>query len=353
MKCLENLIGISDTDCLCMLEGLTQEQINAAKNSVSGLYLDRNLEGGINVADIKNLDGCGEYYRLASEAIKAAKVRFESDIEMSLGRRYKNQKPTFRGDLGRMNFSASLNKSKNFQFMKLTANASSDAVLRIYGGKLILNADDTVRVYILAQRGLEVPEVIFTTEMQSVANKFTGFALPEKSDFPLTIDGEKMSYYFVWEGSEGTAARDNELSCKCSGGNAYDQFVKLKGGESDSLNVLEGTDGYAHGFSLTAEIKCDTGLLVSREFNSQNKIAVASAWANLYKAGEILIEKVLNSSTINRITLMNRDYLYGKRNHFRARYDEFINYLAYEIDVTKGDCFICNDKNFFVGNVFG
>ena len=162
-----------------------------------------------------------------------------------------------------------------------------------------------------------------------------------------------MYYYFVWEGSAGTKARDNGVSCNCSGGNGYDSYVSLKGGESNDLNDLSGSDNFAHGFSLDVEIKCDTGRLICREFDSQNKIAVASAWANLYKAGELLIEKVLSSSEISRITLMNRDYLYGKRNHFRAEYEKRILYLSYEIDVTKGDCFICQNRDFFVGNVFG
>ena len=112
-------------------------------------------------------------------------------------------------------------------------------------------------------------------------------------------------------------------------------------------------NNFAHGFSLDVEIKCDTGRLICREFDSQNKIAVASAWANLYKAGELLIEKILSSSEITRFTLMNREYLYGKRNNYKKEYEMRIQYLAYEIDVTRGDCFICQNRDFFVGNVFG
>ena len=39
---------------------------------------------------------------------------------------------------------------------------------------------------------------------------------------------------------------------------------------------------------------------------------------------KLLVKKVLSSSEISRITLMNRDYLYGKRNHFRAEYEKRI-----------------------------
>lgn len=353
MKCLENLIGISATDCLCTLDGLSEAEKIEVKKSVSGLYLDRDLPGGVNISEIKTLDACGLYFRLAKEAITSAQKRFEGDIEIALSEKYKNQKTTFRGELGRMTFASVLNKTKNFQFMQIVPNQLSDGIIKLYGGRVIVNENDTLSVHILAQKGDGVPQVIHTTTVEVLANKFTGFTLPETTEFPLTIDGQKMYYYFVWEGSAGTKARDNGVSCNCSGGNGYDSYISLKGGESDNLNELSGSDSFAHGFSLDVEIKCDTGRLICREFDSQNKIAVASAWANLYKAGELLIEKVLSSSEISRITLMNRDYLYGKRNHFRAEYEKRILYLSYEIDVTKGDCFICQNRDFFVGNVFG
>lgn len=352
MECLKDLIGISATDCLCVLEGLTEQEQIEIKKSVSGLYLDSDLDGGINIADIKTLDACNTYFRLAKEAVAAASKRFEGDIELALANRYRGSKPAFRGDLGRLTFMRSLNKTKPFQFMKIEPKQKSDAIITFYRGRVIVNQNDTLNIYLLAQKGDELPTVIYTTTAEVLANRISSFDLPDAASYPLQIDGQKMSYYFVWDGSVGTAAVDNGVSCNCSGGNGYENYVTLKGGESSELNVLPAESNLAHGFSIDAEIKCSTGRLVCREFNSENRIAVASAWAVLNKAGEILIEKVLASSEISRITMMNREYLYGKRNHFRKEYETRIAFLAYEIDVTKGDCFICQNRDFFVGNVF-
>lgn len=60
MDCLINLIGISASDCICVTDGLTEEQKIALKTSVSGLYLDTHLEGGVSLSDVRLLDNCEE-----------------------------------------------------------------------------------------------------------------------------------------------------------------------------------------------------------------------------------------------------------------------------------------------------
>ena len=197
MKCLENLIRISATDCLCTLEGLSEEQKIEIKQSLSGLYLDKDLPGGVNINEIKTLNSCGDYFRMAKESINSAKTRFESDIEIAIGERYKNARPTFKGELGRMTFTSSLNKSKQYQFLKVEPNTLSDATLKLNGGRSITNANDNLNVYILAQKGDETPVVIHTTTVEVLANRFGNFALPQNNVFPLSMDGKKMIYYFV------------------------------------------------------------------------------------------------------------------------------------------------------------
>lgn len=354
MECLKNLIGISDSDCECLTEGLTAEQRDEIKVSVSGLYLDRDLSGGINITDIKDFGACGIYFRMAKDAIKAAQMKFEADMELSLGNRYKTQKNAFRGDLGRLTFTQSLPKTKNFQFIEITPKIQTDAVMVLNRGRIIVNTSGTISVYILAKKGEGEPSIIHMTTVEAVAHRFTNFELPENANFPLQIGGENMTYYVAWEGSTETLPLNNSVLCGCSGGEPHEAYVILKGGETDDLTLLTGTDNFAHGLAIDVEIKCSVSQLVCREFSNQNKIAVSSAWANLYKAGELLIEKVLNSSEISRITMMNREYLYGKRNHFRSEYEKHIAYLSYEVNVRDGNCFICaSDNTFFVGNVFG
>ena len=91
--------------------------------------------------------------------------------------------------------------------------------------------------------------------------------------------------------------------------------------------------------------------LICREYDRENAIAVTMAWAVMYKAGELLIESILNSNEINRYTMMNREALYGKRSHFRKEYETRIMYLAQVIDFSSSDCFICRDNTMYMSGI--
>ena len=353
MECLNNIVGITRTVCPCVTNGLTeQEKIDIAASN-SGLYIDE-LEGAIAARDIKTLDSCGEYFRLAKDALKVAAKRFADDIELALSKQYDTAKPNYNGELGRITYAGFLAKNKPYQYMKIEPKSIGDAVITLINARVIVNAVDTLNVFILAGFEGETPQVIHATQVETMPNMYAGISLPVNKQLPTTVNGRKMIYYFAWQGAQTTQARDNKLSCGCTGGNAYEDFVYLKGGESDNLNLQGGADdGFSHGFTVNVKIQCETGALVCREYSAKNKIAVASAYAILYKANELLNEFVLSSGEINRFTLMKRDALWGKRNHFRAKYEEHLNWLSYEIDVKKSGCFICRENKIFVNNIFG
>lgn len=352
MKCLDGIIGITRTNCLCVIDGLTQEQRDEFATSKSGLYLDE-LEGAVSLNDVKTLDACGEYFRLAVESIDAAKKRFADDIEIALSDQYLN-KPKYNGDLGNASYASFLGKTKPYQYMRIEPRNAGDATILMQRLRLIVSEPDTINFYLLAGFENETPQVVYTTTVETLPNIYTNIPLPENKELPTTVNGRLMHYYFVWQGADGTQARDNKLSCGCSGGNAYEDFVFLKGGQSNDLTMKNtATDEYSHGFNLTAVISCATGSLVCREYDAENGIAVATSMAILLKANEILNQKILDSNTINRFTMMSRDAMYGKRNHFRVEYQGRLDWLAMGIDVKKSGCWICRDNKIFVGNIFG
>ena len=115
MECLNNIVGITRTVCPCVTNGLTeQEKIDIAASN-SGLYLDE-LEGAIAARDIKTLDSCGEYFRLAKDALKVAAKRFADDIELALSKQYDTAKPNYNGELGRITYAGFLAKNKTLPF---------------------------------------------------------------------------------------------------------------------------------------------------------------------------------------------------------------------------------------------
>ena len=351
MECLENIIGITRTGCLCVIDGLTQEQRDEFAVSKSGLYLDE-LEGAISLNDIKTLDACGEYFKLAVDSVAAAKIEFQKDIEIALSNQYEN-KPKYNGDLGNASYASFLAKTRPYQYMKVVPRNAGDAVMQMQRLRVIVSEPDTINFYLLAGYENEAPQVLYTTTVETLPNIFTAIPLPENKNLPTTVNGRVMNYYFVWQGATDTKPRDNKLSCGCSGGNAYEDFVFLKGGQSNDLTMKNPqTDEYSHGFNLQVTISCETGSLGCREYDAKNSIAVATAAAIRYKAHAILNQKILDSQTINRFTLMSRDAMYGKRNHFNLEYKNAVDWLAMGVNVRQSGCWICRDNKIFVGNIF-
>lgn len=351
MDCLNNIIGISRTTCPCLLDGLTSEQIEEMRLSKSGLYLDE-LPGALALKDIGDIGGCLDYFEGAKESLQLAYKMFSDDLEIVMANKYVD-KPKYIGDLGNPSFAGFLAKTKQYQFMQVVPNRPGDAAIILKNIKLTVSATDVIDFFLLAGYPGENPQVIYTTQVNTVANFGVSIPLPQNKVLPTASNGRELSYYFAWKGSTGTVGRDNKLSCGCSGGNPYEEYVYLKGGESDNLGMQNTrNDEYSHGFNVSVTISCEAGRLACREYDAKNSIAVATAVAVQNLANYILNEKMLKSSNIKRVTMMNREHLYGKRNHFKKVYEETMQWLVLGLDVTKSGCWICNQKNMQIVNVF-
>lgn len=358
MECIENIIGITNETCPCVTDGLTTDQIAELKVSASGLYLSENLEGGISLKEIKSFSACAEYFDLAKRAVKAAKKKFEDDILIAMLEKYKSSQPTYKGDLGRLQYVTNLTVNDNVQYLKITPRKNVSATMKIHGVRLVLDQAVTTPVKLIAvERGLNYGEEIFSVDVDTLENRFVNVDIPINIEVPFIKDGKTFDYYVTWEKSGDARPKDNGVSCGCAGGDAFDPYVEISGGEVYDYDQL-GTatpQTNARGIIVFVEIACSVGKFVCNEYDERNDIAKISAWANLYKAGELLIEYVKQSPEINRLTTMQSDYLWGKRNHFRKEYNTCIEFLAEKIDARNSDCFICNDSNarMSVGNVFG
>lgn len=361
MECLKNIIGVTNTDCLCVTDYLEPGELEQIRLSRSGLYLDGNLEGGISMQDIKLLDHCGEYFRLAKKAIKTAEDAFEADIKMGIGAKYKTKKPRFMGEIGRMTYTRIIDAKPGRNYIKIASQATGHAVLNINTIRMnIVSERPEVPVRVWVQRGENAElEQVAEGVVQPAVNKFKsvewpqGLTLPK---MPLAAGNKLYSYFVEWEAVEGDKYIDNSLSCGCSGGDAYDGYVNVFGGVAESMSeTMAGKEkGQAYGINIDTEIRCELGSLVCEGYDADEALSLAAAYGVLFKAGEMLIEYVLESPEINRFTMMNREYLWGKRTHFRARYNEYIAYMVQEIDVTANDCFICRSGNKMkVTNLFG
>jgi len=357
MECLNKIIGITESDCDCIIGGLTPEEIQEIRESVSGLYLD-DLEGGLQLRGIKQIDSCKNFAKMALGARDTAIKKLEADLLVALSLKYKSAKNSFVGYIGRPSYAATLNTSLANQYLKLIPNSHSDATVRVTGIRVVVDRNDTLTVSIIkvpidANQGTIIHEFENVEVSANIYKAVDIGATPIL--LPLTENGEKYDYMFVYTSINGAKPKDLKFDCNCGLGksNGYSEFLKVEGGELSDINNLNNSkkDAYSHGFSIDVDIRCYPGKLICREYDRENAIALTMAWATMYKAEELLIESVIGSNEVNRYTMMNREYLWGKRNHFKKEYESRIAYLASEIDATSSDCFVCKETKMFLGGI--
>lgn len=357
MECLTEIIGISDSVCPCTLDGLTDEQKAAIKVSKSGLFLD-DLEGMVTLRSLTALDSCKNFAQMTLSARDRAIKKLYADILVALSKKYKEGKGAFVGNVGRPSYATTLQTSKQHQFMRIIPVDNSDAVLKLTGFRIIIDRVGTVNAKIISvpEGGNQGTEV-FSGTAEATANTYTNFPLTGGFlNLPLSQNGQKLEYYFVWDkvAAGGANPKDLKIDCNCGfKGNGFSDFIKADGGEMDSTNMLQTrtTDGYSHGISLDVDIRCVPGNLICKEFDKDNAIAITMAWAIMYKTAAIAVQDILDSNEINRYTMMNREALYGKRAHFNKEYETRIVYIASVIDVTSSDCFICRETQMFMTGI--
>jgi len=331
---------------MCILEGLTEEEIAKLRESKSGLYLD-DLEGGVNLRAISQIDYCKDFAEKALSARNTALKKIEADVLTSLSNKYKADKKPYIGVVGKTSYTSNLNVSKKYQYLHLKPHSHSDGVLKLNRIRLIASESEQTTFRIIDGNGNE----IYSVEVQTQKNTFVTIPAPE-GVLPLSENGAVLSYYLVWD-RVSAMPKNVKTDCNCGGGTGgYKVYFEAEGGEADSLNNLtEGTDAFTHGLALDVEIRCLPQRLICREYDRENAIAVTMAWATLYKTGEMLIEAVLSSGEVNRYTMMGRDYLWGKRNHFKKEYEMRVEYLGSTIDAGSSDCFICRESRIFMGGI--
>lgn len=350
MDCLEKIIGITKENCECLQQDLTTEEIAELSTSKSGLFLEE-LEGGLFLRNVVQLDKCKSFIDIQKSAIETAGKHFKTDLFARLNEKYQVKKLAYIGDIGRPTYSGTLDVNKRLQFIKLKPNKDSDAIINLEGIRVFLNEDTSTKVWLFeVNEGETIGNILFEKEVQSVNGILT---IPVDSKLSLKKNGIFVSYFVIFERLGTVQPRNIKVSCGCSGGDAFAKFINVSGGEVDGFGSLAEarTDQFTHGFALDVKIKCETGNLICREYDGNDAISLVTAFAILYKSGELVIENIMNSGEVNRFTMLSREHLWGKRSHFKSEYIKRIEHLANVIDVSSSDCFICRSDDFFLGKI--
>ena len=328
-ECLESLVGLSRTECECY-SGIE----DSLKLSPYGLFLDE-LEG----IDLKVIQAglrCGEDLDTNFPILyENAANFFETDLQVAISESHKQKHTPFIGKIGERKYSAAISTSALVGIF-LDTNTLEGASIIVKTARFYFTNTGNLSLKLYAND--ELIET-FPIEITSAGETLYDFETP--LDLPLTENGVKVDYYFVYEPG-GLIPYNTKISCGCAGVELVRKnFLMAKGFKGASISSYS-TDGNAYGISLDAIIGCSIDDIMC-DFMADSVFARRAAMAIWYKLGVLAIEKLFSSREINFDTFSDREYLYGRKRKFVKNYENIILWLSENTTIANSLCFICNN----------
>lgn len=353
LPCFENIFGLSRTSCTCTDAG----KPNDAEISASGIFLDE-LEGIPNFQAIENANACMGLWDIYSAARVQGTERMQDDTTIALNTLYKKSKKSWEGKIGKAEFTENNLTTADFVGIRYRTELTRDSVFIINSASIALNAstNGTISVY-KGYRNSSIPvEFIAEFEFVSVANLLAPVSLPVPLILPMADDmNMDIDYFLMYQMPVGTQAKNTAATCNCGPNERLlHQYITPQGVAVNNLLELPRTysgNKFGNGLIVYGEIRCKSDSLLCRSAKDNIEIFTSAAYAARYKAGELVIERILNSPDVSRYTMMNREYLWGKRNHYQKQYNISIQFISQNIDVSGSDCYECGDSRMFKGGI--
>ena len=349
LNCLDEIIGLSRNECACY-----DPTPLGYNDSNSGIFLDE-LEG-IELRTIKADIECGDndIWTKMSRAVENSKTAFRTDLLAEIGMVTKPRRKMFQGQIGQRTFNADRVNGTVYNGWIIRAANIKGGEFTLKSIKTIMNANANFDIEIW--NNIDTSPLL-TIPVNSVGNTITDNVLtPDPSlTFPLwtpeCVDSDfDLEYYIVYN-PVGFEPKNNKVDCGCSRKNAWENWALIEGVTGDDILDRETwqRDNFANGLVIDLQFNCNTAELIcggeDEPLDFMNDAqAMVMAYAIRFKAGEILIEDILSSGNINRYTMLAKERLWGKRNHYVKEYTQRIAYLASRLDTNSNDCLACGDN---------
>jgi hypothetical protein len=340
--CLKNVIGLTRTTAEVHTENLgTNPAADWYKESVSGLFLDE-LPGIVQIKTVEqSLPDQTELSKYYQESLESAKTELRDDLIVGISKRYQQSAKIYKGPAGGTSFSGNSAVGGSYAGIWIrTADIRGGKIKIVAINGMFSTPPTNLKLYrmpagIYSLEFVKDIPVVFTP---NAATKVT-LATAEEMD----MDG--YDYALLYQNT-GISPKNNNISCGCGHSESlmkrYINLVGVNGTDLNEVNAWSQTQT-ANGLSLDVEVGCSTGNILCELYESAEVMKTVISHCVRYKAGEIVTEKVLNADEINRFTMMNREHLYGKRNHFRKEYFDRVEWIVETVDLNSfTDCFVCN-----------
>jgi hypothetical protein len=320
-----------------------------------GVFMDQ-IQGAPSLNEIKIDNDCSTFAQWCIDALPAAANQFEIDLLASITGAAKMAKNAYKGDIGQTGYSGSLKPKQPVQFLKITGIEDTDAEMKVNGGRIFVNTvgsyDWAIYKELPYSGSFELLNEGTFTATRTGANA-VNFGLT--GSLPLAQDGVPLVYYFAWQRTGSAAPYDNDVDCGCSSGPGYGQYIIVQGGEAvdfSSMPAIVQTDRRSHGIQLNVLISCKASNVICKNMESNEAIKAVIANMIAFKANMIVIQKILDTNSVNRYTMMSRDAQYGKLSQFKAEYSGRMQHLILVFDTTLSDCYECKPAQVWKGTIF-
>jgi hypothetical protein len=303
-------------------ERITAEDVAEAEVDI---YLDE-LEGlSLKIVEASAEPENDNLFGLMYDARRNAVHVFEADMLAGLKSLYGTSKRAFTGNIGGTGQSAGVMSTAEGQIMTLSMQPihAPGVVMLIKRIGLLIDSDASVEVLV---SGIESPVVVVAS-----ADTPSYYTFPE----PVRVSLAELDALTASYSAAGFRPLNNSTSCGCTTNDAL-----LAEYFAGALNEP------ANGILLDVSIVCDETGVLTANYDASIVMQDTFAYACRYKAGELLIEGIMSSTQINRYTMLDREHLWGKRNHYRSLYQDRINWLVGSdgVDTSYSSCFRCNSQ---------
>jgi hypothetical protein len=354
--CYNYVIGLYKGTCKCF-DPKDPHQLDY-NTSYSGLYLN-GLHPLNNLIGLENCEN-NDLWELMNEARERAIINFVTDTNALLSTEYKLAYQPYTGVIGRVKHDADKTINTTYAGVVMRCNNIKSGVMVLTGLSTIFSYTGTVTLTIYDNMNNNYGFYVLNTVADTLTyNSITEIELPLYSDF---ID--YLEYYFIY--TLTGQPRNNDLSCNCGSFRpqynlqvpyytktkpkeyGWANYVMVGGVETDSLDFMNDDLSPSmdmNGLVFHMEFRCKIGETLCKDSLDfvGDPIAGAIAHAILYKAGFLLADMLISTNEINRQTMMNHEALIEFQKEWIEKYNEMIEYIVSNVDVSMSDCFICRD----------
>jgi len=358
--CYDYIIGLYRGNCECFdPKGDYTLDYNT---SLSDLYLNE-LHPINNLLGLENCEN-SDVWALMDRARTRAIINFVTDASSMLSQEYKLAYQPYSGVIGRIQHKKDRAINTTYAGVVLRCNPINSGYLTLSSIGALFNFTGNITVSIY--NNLDDSNFIGSYTLNTVEDTFTN-NIVEELELPLYSEyTDYLEYYFIYTVG-ANQPRNNDLSCNCGSFKPYynlhkpyytmqkpkeygwANYVMVGGVDTDNLDFMSDTPAsvgtYMNGLTLGVDFRCKVGETLCKDALDfvGDPVAGSIAHAIWYKAGCLLADMLMTTGEINRQTMINREQLGEYYTEWLEKYNEKLDYIARNIDMSKSDCFTCRD----------